>query len=121
MIEIKNNVFELIIRIAKELYPQVKADIWFAPLEVTEEGFKPYGCTSFPDDGSTPVIEIGLHTPIEAAPEIIAHEIAHVVAGKDAKHGKKWRKAFNAIHARWEEILKIEHGVIIESEDEGGC
>jgi hypothetical protein len=98
MLKIINNAIEIVLQAANELHPNLEADIQFAPVE---EG---YACTTFPDDGGRPLIDIGLHAPIEAVPELIAHEIAHVVAGKDAEHGDKWDCEFGKIQKKYEEI-----------------
>lgn len=70
-----------------ELYPQLSYSAQYVPEIETEEGKPAYGETIFPDDGSVPIISISAKAPISSGPELLAHELAHVAAGKDAGHG----------------------------------
>ena len=40
-------------------------------------------------------------------PEILAHELAHVVVGTNEEndHGDKWQEVFDAIHVKYEELV----------------
>lgn len=57
---------------------------------------EPKGETFFPDDGSTPIISINgrLKRGVQGTLDILAHELAHVVAGTKAGHGPEWEKAY---------------------------
>ena len=63
-----------------------------------DDGEPALGFTLFPDDGGLPVIYISAMLPFNDLVEIIAHEMAHVIAGQDADHGNKWEQAFSDIH-----------------------
>jgi hypothetical protein len=95
MIRVVFDPFKLVIEVAHDLYPGIQAKVFFS----AQANKKEYGSTSFGDP--VPVILISAHTPLFVAPEILAHEIAHVVAGIKVKHGKKWEKAFAAIHREY--------------------
>ncbi len=87
-----------------QLYPGIEYRAQFAGEVIDVNGEKAYGETCFPDDGSTPFITISAVTPIGAGPEIFAHELAHIAAGREAEHGAEWEAAMDKIHARYEEI-----------------
>ena len=67
------------------------------------------GCTTFPDDGTLPLIEVAGHFPAEAVPEILAHELAHIVTVGD-EHGPEWKKAFEAIYSKYNELAIARFG-----------
>lgn len=89
----------------RELYPRLRYYAQYVPNLEDEDGKTAYGLTIFPDDGSTPVICISAEAPISAAPELLAHELAHVVAGETAEHGPEWKAAEEAIFQKYNEIL----------------
>ncbi len=62
------------------------------------------GYTHFPNDGSTPQIRLSPHIPMKHLLEILAHELAHVIAGPDAGHGDVWERAFSEIHEEYNRI-----------------
>ena len=64
-----------------------------------------YGLTIFPDDGSTPIVCISAEAPISAAPELLAHELAHVATPEDTEHGESWSAASEAIFKKYNELL----------------
>jgi len=96
----KNNLFELMIETVNFLYPRLEFEVWIS--DIGEDNG--YGYTYFPDDGF-PVIEIGIHVPIGVFPEILAHEIAHVIVGIEEGHGEKWDEEFSKIQDKWTELL----------------
>jgi len=57
---------------------------------------EPKGETFFPDDDSTPIISINgkLKRGVQGTLDILAHELAHVVAGTEAEHGPEWKTAY---------------------------
>jgi hypothetical protein len=98
MITLEFDPISLVIEAANHLYPEAEAKIvWTTDLDGGDGSEEWYGVTVFPDDGSTPTIVINLETPMEGVAEVIAHEIAHIVAGEPAGHGKVWDEAFEAI------------------------
>ena len=96
----------IVARAFRELYPRTEYIAQLVPDLRDESGAAVYGETLFPSDGSTPVVSISAEAPISAAPELLAHELAHVVAGEDAGHGPKWKAAEEAIFQRYNEILE---------------
>lgn len=90
----------------RELYPGIEYYAQLVPDLHDETDGKAYGLTLFPDDGSTPVICISAEAPIAAEPELLAHELAHIVAGEEAGHGPEWKAVEDAIHAKYNEILE---------------
>ena len=65
-----------------------------------------YGLTIFPDDGGTPIVCISAEAPISAAPELLAHELAHVATPEDTEHGESWSAASEAIFKKYNELLE---------------
>ena len=104
-INVRFNPFDLIIEITKELWPDLDCDIYFA--DVGEfDGDKAYGVTCFNDSG-TAEIAINPRTPIEGAVEILAHELAHVVAGEAVEaHGEEWQSAFELINEKYNCVVE---------------
>jgi hypothetical protein len=96
----------LVLEVSECLWPEMECTVQY--VSGLHDGEDAYGATDFPDDGSTPRIQIDTCTPIEAAVEILAHELAHVAAGPDAEHGEDWERAFDAIflmyHKRVQEL-----------------
>lgn len=92
------NPYTLVLEVFNDLYPGHDVEVGFAPEAKCDGGF---AFTVFPDDGSKPEVWIGVHTPVEASIEVIAHELAHVAVGIDAEHGPAWEAAFEAIHAEY--------------------
>lgn len=93
--------FQLVLDVAHDLFPKFRADIYFGA-----ESDKGYGSTDFPE-GKVPNITISAEVPYGAAPEILAHEIAHVVAGIKAGHGKKWDDVFTKIQREYVKRLIV--------------
>lgn len=92
-----NDPFRRIIRIVRGRYPKTKARIHFVE-QRTIKGCA--GKTLFPDNGH-PEVVISASIPVWGAVDVLAHELAHVVAGPKAKHGPRWRKVFKWIHGEW--------------------
>jgi len=67
--------------------------------------FGAWGLTFWPDDDSEIIIEISTHLKVKHVPEILSHELAHVIAGYDSGHGKQWREVFDNIHKHYCEII----------------
>lgn len=67
------------------------------------------GATFWPDDGGrTEVwIDARLRRGVQGTLDILAHELAHVIAGPDDEHGPKWRRAYAAIHETCCEVPAI--------------
>jgi len=106
MLEISNDPLKFILIAFYELYPDQNAFIQFQP-QLRGAEFGECGSTLFPDDGSIPIIEISTKIPYEAVPEILTHELAHLVIPED-EHGEKWEGVFEKIHSKYEEIIRKE-------------
>lgn len=89
------NPHQIIIDIFNKNFPEIECDIVFVTgLYKTEQA---YGCIEY---DTTPMkISIDAEeTSYAISIEILAHELAHAVAGKKNKHGKKWEMVFNKIN-----------------------
>lgn len=69
-----------------------------------ENGNSACGVTTFPEDGSPPVVEVSGEIPIAAGVEVLAHELAHVATPEDQTHGDAWRAAFDRIFEEYNRI-----------------
>ena len=49
------------------------------------------------------------HIPAGAVPEILAHELAHVVTPGD-NHGPEWKAAFERIYSKYNELALARFG-----------
>jgi len=105
MLKIANDPFKVVLQAAEELWPDLKVDIQWNPTMKMNK--KEYGCTIFPEDGSTPLIELNPGLKVKYAVEILGHELAHVVVGVGAGHGPEWQKAFEAIFDKYSELMKL--------------
>ncbi len=99
-----NDPYALVWMAFKNLYPEKRCVCYLMP---APDGWKDgdgYGNTTFPDDGSDPIVCVYSSFPIEQQVEIFAHELAHVAAGAKAEHGKEWDDAFEAIFQEYQRI-----------------
>lgn len=92
-----NDPTAIVARAFSELYPGVEYVAQYVPDLRDETNGTAYGLTIFPDDGSTPIVCISAEAPISAAPELLAHELAHVATPEDTEHGESWSAASEAI------------------------
>ena len=95
----------IVARAFAELYPGIDYYAQLVPDLHDENENKAYGLTIFPDDGSTPIVCISAEAPISAAPELLAHELAHVATPEDKDHGEAWQTAEKAIGDKYDELL----------------
>lgn len=100
-----NDPTAIVARAFSELYPGVEYVAQYVPDLKDETDDTAYGLTIFPDDGSAPIVCISAEAPISAAPELLAHELAHVAAPEDTEHGEAWQAAERAISAKYDEII----------------
>lgn len=100
-----NDPIAIVARAFSELYPDVEYAAQLVPEIRDENGDPAFGETLFPDDGSTPVVSISAEAPVSAAPELLAHELAHV-ATPGSEHGPEWQAAEEAIFRKYNEILE---------------
>lgn len=101
---IENNPIDITLEAVSILYPDLKCRIQFNPeLRGMEHG--ECGSCVFEDDGI--YIDISTEIPFIAISEIIAHEIAHAVTGKNVEgdgHTKEWEAEFENILKKYIEI-----------------
>lgn len=100
-----NDPTAIVARAFSELYPGVEYIAQYVPDLRDETNGTAYGLTIFPDDGSTPIVCISAEAPISAAPELLAHELAHVATPEDTEHGESWSAASEAIFKKYNELL----------------
>ena len=100
-----NDPTAIVARAFSELYPGVEYVAQYVPDLWDETNGTAYGLTIFPDDDSTPIVCISAEAPISAAPELLAHELAHVATPEDTEHGESWSAASEAIFKKYNELL----------------
>ena len=100
-----NDPTAIVARAFSELYPGIEYVAQYVPDLRDETNGTAYGLTIFPDDGSTPIVCISAEAPISAAPELLAHELAHVATPEDTEHGESWNAASEAIFKKYNELL----------------
>lgn len=100
-----NNPFNTLSQIIEENYPMAKCEIYIG--DSMTDGVDVFGCTLFPEEtmNATPIIEIHYSLSIKDATEILAHELAHVIAGQHAKHNEEWERVFSHIHTEFQKKL----------------
>ena len=59
------------------------------------------------------------HIPAGAVPEVLAHELAHIVTVGD-EHGPEWKKAFEAIYSKYNELAIARFGTQEPEENQKG-
>lgn len=96
-------------------YPEREYAAYFVPEVEDGSGGAACGVTTFPEDGSPPVVEVSGEVPITAGVEIFAHESAHVATPEDREHGEAWKAAFDRI---FEEYNRIAQDIFGESGEE---
>lgn len=106
----KNDPSTIVALAFSNLYPGIEYDAQMVPSLEDDAGGTVYGETVFPDDGSTPLISISAEAPINALPELLTHELAHLVAPDD-DHGTKYEAA--------EDSILVEYNRLIEEMFEG--
>lgn len=95
----------------------IRIDFAFAP---TRGPNKKWGWTEFDNDGNLVAIGFNVRCPYQHAPEIIAHEVAHVVAERDKPageddHGPTWERYFTMINEAYiATVMNRQDGEILE-------
>ena len=114
-----NDPSSLVAQAFAVIYPGTEYEAILVDKITTEDGTEMVGCTTFPDDGTLPLIEVAGHIPAEAVPEILAHELAHIVTVGD-EHGPEWKKAFEAIYSKYNELAIARFGTQEPEENQKG-
>ena len=102
-----NDPFSLVWQAFHNLYPDKECEIYYDDHddeEVSSTSENEYGCTLFPEDGSTPVINIFANYPVKILVEILAHELAHVAVGSSHEHDETWNDAFEDIFQEYNRL-----------------
>jgi len=89
------NPLQSIIDAAIKVSPDIDCIIQFDPRMGNGENAPPYGETAFDTDAT--IVSINGNIPISVSLEILAHELAHVIARENADHGDKWEATFQGI------------------------
>lgn len=105
-----NNPIDCVLAVVNKMYPKLDVVIQFDSLKKE----KCVGLTFFPDDNSTPHILIDAELPFYSVPEILAHELAHLIdriengvpETKRQGHRKSWKKIFNKIFDAYHEHIQ---------------
>jgi hypothetical protein len=115
----ENDPFVDVYEVFKELFPDKDAEIWWHYEMKDEDGNKVLGVTTFPDDGSLPMIEVDVDQSVNDSIQILAHELSHVATNGHG-HGQDFYDAYNAIWQKYHEKLGLEPPKDFElgSEDE---
>lgn len=103
MIKIRNNPIDILLNVFERTFPttaQLIRSIEFANID---GGF---ACTDF-DDGIriyiSPKIKDDAPITLEVATELLAHELAHAIAGEEAGHGVIWEAQFDKLNELYEQ------------------
>ncbi len=101
--KIINDPIPYIFKSFKKLFPDIMVDIQYT------DQLDGCGCTTIPDDNNEiPLIDISFTIPISALPEILSHELAHVVHPNN-EHDKEWEETFDLIFNTAQEICDQEY------------
>lgn len=114
-----NDPSSLVAQAFAEIYPSAEYEAVLVDKITAEDGTEMVGCTTFPDDGTLPLIEVAGHIPAGAVPEVLAHELAHIVTVGD-EHGPEWKKAFEAIYSKYNELAIARFGAQEPKENQKG-
>lgn len=99
------------------IYPDKEYEAILVDKITAEDGTEMVGCTTFPKDGTLPLIEVAGHIPAAAVPEILAHELAHIATPGD-EHGPEWKRAFERIYSKYNELAVARFGEPAQLPDE---
>lgn len=98
--KIVNNPIDLLLSGFEKEYPDAAKKINKIAFGEVDEGF---AMTVFDDDGGaniilSPTIKDGAEITFLIATELLAHELAHIIAGAEAEHGEVWEKHFDRLY-----------------------
>ena len=102
-----NDPFAMVWQAFQNLYPDKNCDVYWDPnMQPDAAGKSVDGVTVFNDDGKV-LVFVDAMISVNNAVEILAHELAHVVAGfEEGKddHGPAWETAFESIKQEYGRI-----------------
>jgi len=98
-----DNPFTNLINVVEKHYPKkCSCEIHFTS-NSDKEKQEALGETFFPDDGGLPIIQIDALKTIPEMLDIFSHELAHVIAGKEAEHNQEFQDVYANIHKLYQE------------------
>ncbi len=107
MKEIEFNPITFPFLVVKKAYPDLRFNFHFSYIEdenaLPSEYNGPWGRADLSED--VPVVLVDPRLPICAFPEILLHEVAHVVMGVKAQHGPKWKKEFDKLRELYHQMF----------------
>lgn len=108
--KINNNPIDILLAVFEENFPKTAEKIKTVAFAMIEDGA--FGVTQFNDDGSieiyiSPYKKRKQKMDFETATELLAHELAHAIAGKEAEHNAVWEAQFDKLNELYaEEVIK---------------
>ena len=93
----------VLLTIFEERYPEKQAQLDF----VTGINKKEFlGDTCFGEDGKI-YIQVCIEQTMPQLVDIVAHELAHVAAGKTAGHGAKFQEVYNYLNTEFNKRMEV--------------
>ena len=106
--KIINNPIDLLLSVFEKEYPNEAKKITKIVFGKVDKGF---AATVWNDDGIniviSPKIKRGKDITFTVATELLAHELAHVVAGYEAGHNDLWEKHFYRLYELYDKSWRI--------------
>lgn len=101
MMKIKNNPIDILLAVFEKNFPKTAEKIKTIEFAIIEDGA--FGVTQFNDDGSieiciSPYKKRKHKMDFETATELLAHELAHAIAGEEAEHNAVWEAQFDKLN-----------------------
>ena len=103
----ENDMLSIVKQAFDNMFPGNVVEVWWNPAIPQPEKGRVCGITSFcetPSGAGLVLIDIDPTLRVIDAVEILAHELAHVAAGKEENHGEKWTAAYDAIKSEYDRI-----------------
>lgn len=105
MIKIRNNPIDILLNVFERTFPRTANIIRSIEFAEVDEGF---ACTVFNEDGIrvyiSSTIKDDAPITLEVATELLAHELAHAITGKDEEeHGVIWEAQFDKLNELYEQ------------------
>ena len=96
--KILNNPIDILFSVFEKEYPNETKKINRIVFGKVDNGF---GATIFNNAGAdiviSPTLRNGEDIPLTVATELLAHELAHIIAGYEEGHGEVWGKHFERL------------------------
>ena len=101
-----------------EIYPSEEYEAILVDKITAPDGTEMVGCTTFPDDGTLPLIEVAGHIPAGAVPEVLAHELDDFSAPMTAlrKETMAWFRYYSQLDDVACELRENENGYFSDEE-----